>query len=266
VRARHDHEAFVGGADDWQLDVPVVVNAPSPEIARYARMKVTKALRHCPRTVIAAKVRITKHHDCAVARPVIAQANIHLSGHHIRVQVAGTAALQAIDLLEARLRRRVETTLRRRALHGAHRQVSGDNERPDRYGRPAEECRVLRRKALMLRRRSVDQAVQDMISLDYGFNLFIEAGSGQDSVVFRDSDARLHVAQVQPDPDHIAPGVTPYEISQTPAPALTLGQAKERLELSGEPFVFFRPSGAQPSLRGHVLYRRYDGHYGVIGW
>src|SRR5664279_4378695 len=193
MTATHDIASVAGDADRLYLEPTVVVNAASPEIARYARMKVTKALRHSPRAVSSAKVRIHKHRDCAVARPMLAQANVVLNGQRIRVQVAGTGALQAIDLLDARLRRRLDGVARRRILYIANRPVVGDNERPDRYGRPADECRVVRRKAVILRRRSVDQAVQDMIALDYDFHVFIEAGSGQDSVVSRSPDAAIHL-------------------------------------------------------------------------
>ena len=45
------------------------------------------------------------------------------------------------------------------------------------------------------------------------------------------------------------------------APELTLTQAEERLDASGERFVFF----VNPDTgRGNVVYLRYDGHYGVI--
>jgi hypothetical protein len=44
-------------------------------------------------------------------------------------------------------------------------------------------------------------------------------------------------------------------------PEEPLARAIDRLELSGEPFAFFRDPG---SGRGHVVYHRYDGHYGLI--
>jgi hypothetical protein len=45
------------------------------------------------------------------------------------------------------------------------------------------------------------------------------------------------------------------------APVMLLEDAVERLNLSGEQYVFF----VEPQTRhGNVLYRRYDGHYGLI--
>jgi sigma 54 modulation/S30EA-like ribosomal protein len=42
---------------------------------------------------------------------------------------------------------------------------------------------------------------------------------------------------------------------------LTVGQAVERLDATELPYRFFRDAGTH---RGAVLYRRYDGHYGLI--
>jgi hypothetical protein len=45
------------------------------------------------------------------------------------------------------------------------------------------------------------------------------------------------------------------------APELTLPQAQQRLDVDDEPWLFFKDPA---SGRGQVLYRRYDGHYGLI--
>ena len=44
-------------------------------------------------------------------------------------------------------------------------------------------------------------------------------------------------------------------------PVLTKVEARQRLDLSGEPFVFYVDADDQ---QGRVIYRRYDGHYGLI--
>ncbi|MEV7027010.1 sigma 54 modulation/S30EA ribosomal C-terminal domain-containing protein, partial [Kitasatospora sp. NPDC093558] len=46
-----------------------------------------------------------------------------------------------------------------------------------------------------------------------------------------------------------------------PVPCLDLRQAARQLWLTGRPFVFHADPG---DGRGRVLYRRYDGHYGLI--
>jgi hypothetical protein len=46
-----------------------------------------------------------------------------------------------------------------------------------------------------------------------------------------------------------------------PVPTIGVDDAIELLNLSDEPFVFFVDAS---SGRGAVLYRRYDGHYGLV--
>jgi hypothetical protein len=50
-------------------------------------------------------------------------------------------------------------------------------------------------------------------------------------------------------------------VDRTPAQTIDDGEALERLEVSGAPFIFFQRA---ETGRGAVLYRRYDGHYGLI--
>ena len=57
--------------------------------------------------------------------------------------------------------------------------------------------------------------------------------------------------------------VEDYEIRvvEAPAPEMTEEEAADRLDSSHEPFVFYKDISTG---RGAVLYRRYDGHYGVV--
>ncbi|GAA4879345.1 hypothetical protein GCM10023235_69460 [Kitasatospora terrestris] len=92
----------------------------------------------------------------------------------------------------------------------------------------------------------------DMEATGYDFHLFTDATTGQDSAVSRDPATGVHhPAAAGPAPDAGDHG----------APELAVGQAVERLDLSGLPFVFFT---APATGRGNVLYHRYDGHYGLI--
>ena len=52
-------------------------------------------------------------------------------------------------------------------------------------------------------------------------------------------------------------GVT---LSNVHPATLDVDEAKEQLDLSAATFLFFRNGHG----RGEVLYRRYDGHYGLI--
>ena len=67
--------------------------------------------------------------------------------------------------------------------------------------------------------------------------------------------------QVNPDPQRAASASVGVSVSTHPPPSLQVDDAVERLNATGWPFVFFEDVA---SGRGCVLYRRYDGHYGLI--
>jgi hypothetical protein len=50
-------------------------------------------------------------------------------------------------------------------------------------------------------------------------------------------------------------------VSEHAAPVLELEEAVDRISASGERFVFFENAA---SGRGNVIYRRYNGHYGLL--
>jgi hypothetical protein len=50
-------------------------------------------------------------------------------------------------------------------------------------------------------------------------------------------------------------------VSTQNAPQLSAAEAIDRLNLSGQPFLLYADAATG---RGRVLYRRYDGHYGLI--
>ena len=236
----------------------------------YAREKIGAALEYAGAPVLSARVRLEGHADPAVTDPTVAQANVNVDGRAVRAQVSAASAREAIDLLAARLRGRLERMSRRwepvrgnRFGPDPHVWHHGATPRPrlPYFPRPIEEREILRRKSFALASQTCDEAANDMALLDYEFHLFTEAGSGLDSVLYRTGQTSYRLAQLDPDPDAVIDGVVAITASPTPPPALSAEGAAERLELTGWPFVFF----VDPELnRGCVLYHRYDGHYGLI--
>jgi hypothetical protein len=80
-------------------------------------------------------------------------------------------------------------------------------------------------------------------------------------VLYRDEDGSYRLAWSGKQPWPAPPAAIAVEVDRASAPALTEAEAIDRLDLSGSPFVFFVDSA---DGRGRVLYRRYDGHYGLI--
>jgi ribosome-associated translation inhibitor RaiA len=253
------------------LDVEVTTHGRLPGAADYARKKVGELgrLTHAP--VLHARVRLTQHGDPAVTRRVVAQANLDVNGRPVRAQVDGVTAAEAVDRLEARLRRRLERgaehwEARRGRLPriDAHewRHQSEPSHRPNYFPRPESDRRVIRHKSYSLPTCTVEEAAHEMELLDYDFHLFTEEGTQQDSVLYREGPAEYRLAQVNPDlVDDLAPFGMALTISPHPAPRLTVDQAIERIGLLGLPFLFFVDAARD---RGSLVYHRYDGHYGLI--
>jgi hypothetical protein len=253
------------------LDVDVTTRGQLPGAAEYARDKIGGLGRLTHEPVLYARVKLTRHPDPAVERPVIAQASLDVNGRLVRVQVEDATARDAIDRLESRLRHRLERIAEhwearrgKAPAAGPHewRHQSEPAQRPHYFPRPEDERQIIRRKSFTLAPCTVDEAAVEMDLLDYDFHLFTEKGTGTASVLYRGGPTGYRLAQVKPVPaTQLAHFELPVTISPQPSPCLTVEQATERLGLLGLPFLFFIDAAQG---RASVLYHRYDGHYGLI--
>lgn len=120
---------------------------------------------------------------------------------------------------------------------------------------------MLRHKAYEPAVTSADEAVFDLELMDYDFQLFHDADTDVDSVVYRDQPEGYRITRLKPVFEGGAPAATAMAIDPAPAARLTLAAAIGTLEAAAAPFVFFADAATG---RGNVLYRRHDGHYGLI--
>lgn len=257
----------------WTTETPEVqvsVEGMPPTTADYARQKVAAVLGQTHQPVLFARVRLTQHGDPALERPIVAQANLDVHGRLVRAQVTAATGTEAVDALEARLRTRLQRSAehwearRHRQYHpDPHEWRHGDppSDWQPWFPRPTHERQIIRHKSFTLPRCTLDEAAAEMDELDYGFHLFTEQGSEQDSVLYRAGPTGYRLAQLEPRPDLVAPGHLSVTISQQSAPLLTTEEAVQRLNLTGLPFVFYLDAD---HTRGRLLYHRYDGHYGLI--
>jgi ribosome-associated translation inhibitor RaiA len=201
--------------------------------------KITGLARFTRLPLSAPHVRVirTSHRD--PAKRVIVEVNLDVNGRPIRVQVAAANSRAGLDLAQARLRRKLSQLGRHRARLGGRQR----SHRPGYENRPSGEREVLRRKTFEPARTTVEEAELDLEMMDYDFLLFTDALSGMDSLVCRG-------------------GPDDYQwVALAEAPRLALSAAVSLLDLTDAPFVFFADAGTD---RGNVLYRRHDGHYGLI--
>lgn len=260
------------------MSTPVITEAitvetrgkvPAAHIA-YARTRLAAALRFAPSPVLHVRVKLTRLSNPSLERAALVQVNLDLNGRIVRAQVARPTMREAIDEAHDRLRDRLQRAAehweavrgRRGADDDAWRHAGRRVRRPRFFPRPKDERQVVRHKSFSLARTSVDDAAYEMARLDYDFHLFTEAGSGVDSVLYQvPGEVNYRLDQLEPCPDRVALGATPLAITPGHAPRLSTESAIARLEQTGAPFVFFQD---ETTGRAHVLYHRYDGHYGLI--
>ena len=113
---------------------------------------------------------------------------------------------------------------------------------------PVDEREVVRHKSFAAAPMTTEEAWFDLDLLGHDFYLYIDAETGAEAVVTAGDDGPVV---------HYAKGTD----ESPPAPLYSQRSAKEALDVSGAPWLFFR---ASTDGRGQVLYRRYDGHYGLV--
>jgi hypothetical protein len=217
------------------------------------------------------RVKLSLAGDPARQRPALAQVTIDVDGDLVRAQVTARELREAIDLLQHRLRDQLEHRAQhRQTMHrssgvsetGEWRRGDLPEQRSPYFDRAPEERQLVRHKTFAVGEMTPDEAAFDMDQLDYDFHLFTETGTGIASVLYRDGATGYRLAQViSVSEDRLAPFELPLTVSSQPAPCITVEEAIERLGLLGLPFLFFIDAAQG---RAGILYRRYDGHYGLI--
>lgn len=250
------------------VKVEVTTRGDLPGAAEYARSKIEDLRTLMHRPLLHVHVKLTRHGDPELERPVTAQANVNVGGRLVRAEAEGDTARDAIDRLGERLRRRLrrvaDLSQARRDGRSIRLPEEADEpaDRPTRVSVAPEERRVVRRKSFTLAPCTVEEAAMEMELLDYDFHLFTEERTQMASVIYRGGPMDYRLAQVAPvSQDELAPFELPLTISSQPPPCVTVEQAAERMGLLGLPFLFFIDAAQG---RAGVLYQRYDGHYGLI--
>jgi ribosomal subunit interface protein len=236
----------------------------------YAREKVAHIARFAPGPVLNVHIRLRQEPDPARERPAVAEASLDVDGRPVRSHVAAATMREAIDLLETRLRRQLQhladrpQSRQRRHRHagpGEWRHGDAPTHRPEYFERPPEEREIVRHKAFLLAAETGDEAAADLELLDHDFLLFRNAETAEDNVIHRLDEGGYALIEPTKHPEQLESCAAPITSSPQVPGHMPLSNATELLDLGAEPFVFFIDSR---SGRGCVVYRRYDGHYGVV--
>jgi ribosome-associated translation inhibitor RaiA len=231
------------------VTVQLTVRGDIPQDDRaYAVSKVGRVLEMAHRPVLKAHLVLGWEPDPAHTRPARLEVGLDVDGVPVRAHIAADSIREGADLLQGRLGRRL-VQLQDRA-HTRHRWAAAVRaagaldaqplRSPTSRKDPAERSEIFRRKTFAAHPLTPDEAAYEMDLLDHDFYLYTDQETGSEAVAYR------------------SPGR--HDVLLTPA-ALSEEQAKAHLDLGGEPFVFYR---GPDDARSQVLYRRFDGGYGVI--
>ena len=260
--------------NETSLGRPAVDFVIEGEVSDAARDRAIEMVRHLasvsPRPLIFTRVKLLHKPSRPPTERSMAQATVDVSGVLLRAQVVAPGMIEAINQLEARLQRRVRDLADRReasnvrpplAEPGTWRHGDLPTSQPGYFPRPPAEREIVRRKTWAGDRTSIVDALFDLLALDHRFFLFTDEVDGVDSIVF-EAPGGFRLRRLnggRPPVEEIAD--LQVEVVETPAPLMVTDDAVQRLDTSDEPFLFYRET---ESDRGCVLYRRYDGHYGLI--
>jgi ribosome-associated translation inhibitor RaiA len=243
-------------------EVELLTRGPVPQRDREQVVEKVRALcevGHEP--VLAAVVNLKVRDRAGHELPAIAEASLDMNGTPVRAHATGMSVREAVDQLLLRLTRRLRS--RRERLEDRHHDPEPRSGHAGYSVIPADEREVVRHKSLAMHPMGVEEAADEMDQLDHGFFLYLDADHDLDRVVYRngDGDGGLHVLPAVPGED--LPGDTrpPILPSTQVMSHLPLEEAEALLDETDDPFVFFAFPGSD---RGQVLYRRFDGHYGLI--
>jgi ribosome-associated translation inhibitor RaiA len=245
----------------------IIVRGDVPDgMVAYARNHLLATIAHEPVPVLGAELRLEHHVDPARERPYYAEMTIDLDGRPVRAHRNAPTMSEAIDRTVSRLHRRVEAVLERpQARELRHRDTTSwhhddqPSRRPRYYPRPVEERSLVRRKTFALRPESIEDALFDLETLDHDFFLFIHDDTGAEALVYRVDDGYGLMQRVET-PAAIKEVGIALELGPHPA-TTTLKAALSVLDETDASFEFFIDA---INGRGMVVYRRYDGNYGLV--
>lgn len=269
-------QGAVDGAETVEEDaLPVEISVDGQVTQRSrerALERMRKVLEKVDAPVLHVRIRLVNAVDSGRDEPALASIMLDINGDPIRAEMSHTDLDAAIDSLGDRLKHQIERmtslrdTLRRRgpgSASGEWRHGDLPTERPAHYPRPVEERQVVRHKTFTTVEATIDEAIFDMESLDYDFFLYTDLASGQEGFITRGEEG-IYQIRLQEGLDEdtfvrtVASAIEPHAEG---APTLSLAEARGLLDENPDPWVFFSDAD---SARGHVLYRRYDGHYGLL--
>ena len=240
----------------------------SAQARAQAREKLADLESFAKGPILGARVVLTEEHNPRIPMPARAEAEVNLQGRSIRARAAAPSMEAAVDDVAERLQRHLRRYLDRlvtrqrepaEPLPGEWSHRSWSPPRSPIFERPVEEREIIRRKSFGFGPMPVEEAVDALEDLDHDFFLFRDARTDADAVVYWRDDGLL--ALIEPGGAGASEFRGPVlEQSRFSSP-IDMQAAVAEMNLVSHRFLFFENAATG---RGNVIYRRYDGHYGLI--
>ena len=242
------------------------------EVSRHAREqareKIGELEAFAKGPFVGARVVLTHEPNPRIPMHARAEAELDLQGRPVRARTAAPSMEAAVDDLAERLQRQLRRYIDHLVTSEREPATPTPGEwshhawwppRPPTFVRPPEEREIIRRKSFALGPMSVEKAVEALEDLDHQFFLFHHAATDADAVVYWRDDGLLGLIQRSSAEPADARGVI-RERSRYSSP-IAVETATAEMDAVEHRFLFFENVATG---RGNVIYRRYDGHYGLI--
>ncbi len=248
----------------------VIRGTVGEDTRRYARTRIGHLVDTVGRPVRFIRVKLTAVDNPGNERPAMAEVVLDLDRIIVRAHADAPTFTEAVDRVVDRLQVRIRHDRSRRRARQRGRDPINGSQRSPLPPPPAgfepgsvkpDRPEIVRHRSFAPDDLTIDEAAWDLDMLDYEFLLFVEADSGDDAVLSVGDDDLLVIQFRQPVEGDPADCVTDVLTAEGPPPSLRPSEAIELLEATRNRFVFFIDPG---SGRGNVVYRRHDGHYGLI--
>ncbi|MFK8025413.1 MAG: HPF/RaiA family ribosome-associated protein [Ilumatobacter sp.] len=238
----------------------------SDDEQEHAADAVSAALSDIDESVLRCVLRLEHATDPHHVRLATARFSVDLGRARFHAHADAETLAAAIDLAAGRLHEQLRRHVDR--IQDARRRgdslTSLDDAEAARTRWPLIERatrELVERHPLGPPESTVDEARFDLDALGFDFHPFVETYSSVDAIVRRIDDTVTVQFSTDPVDARTLEAADGIEIDDRPVPELSVDQARELLALGELDHVFFREA---ISRRGAVVYRRYDGHDGLI--
>jgi ribosome-associated translation inhibitor RaiA len=233
--------------------------------AEAVRQSVTELPAYIHQPVSRARLTVRRVGSARIKRGYVADASVVVNGRLMATHAAGMTALEAAEAARDRLRRQV----RRLAGKRQHRRNGRRPDealpvdlahRPEAGVKPPSQRRIVRRRMYLSVPLGTLDAVDDLLSMDLEFMLFVHARTHEDVTVHLQDDGRFGLlfperSRLADEDDIVVPKPSRYP------GLLELSAARIEMDFLDHRFLYFLDA---EDKRGKVLYLRHDGDYGLV--